>query len=68
VNYFLGVDAGGSHCRARVTVKYGHVLGAASRGAANARIGLEKLTPTLLAVVEEAFSTAGLSTAAMAET
>jgi N-acetylglucosamine kinase-like BadF-type ATPase len=51
-----------------VTVKYGHVLGAASRGAANARIGLEKLTPTLLAVVEEAFSTAGLSTAAMAET
>lgn len=58
--YFLGVDAGGSHCRSRLTDQYGHVLGSATIGAANARIGIANLWPVLMTVTELACQQAGL--------
>lgn len=57
---FLGVDAGGSHCRARLCDSAGEVLGAAEAGPANARIGMEKLRTTLMEACAGAFAAAGL--------
>lgn len=46
-SYYLGIDAGGSHCRARLTDAAGIVLGTGLTGPANARIGTEALRATL---------------------
>ncbi|AEI37036.1 BadF/BadG/BcrA/BcrD ATPase family protein [Zymomonas mobilis] len=51
--YFLGVDAGGSHCRARLTDQDGHILGIAQSGPANAHIGIKALWSLLMNIVEE---------------
>lgn len=60
MRYFLGIDAGGSHCRARLTNLEGAVLGQAQAGPANARIGLENLHAVLLSVTRDAMAAAGL--------
>ena len=62
--FYLGVDAGGSHCRARVADADGRVLGSASHGAANTRIGIGPLHRRLLAVTGEALKAAGVPAAA----
>ncbi|AAV89793.1 BadF/BadG/BcrA/BcrD type ATPase [Zymomonas mobilis subsp. mobilis ZM4 = ATCC 31821] len=59
--YFLGVDAGGSHCRSRLTDQNGRILGSAEIGAANARIGIANLWPLLMQVTELACQEAGLN-------
>jgi glucosamine kinase len=59
--YFLGIDAGGSHCRARLTDAAGTVLGAGDTGPANARIGIEKLRVVLMEACDAALSQAGVS-------
>ncbi|MFT8736238.1 MAG: BadF/BadG/BcrA/BcrD ATPase family protein [Zymomonas mobilis] len=58
--YFLGVDAGGSHCRSRLTDQNGRILGSGQAGAANARIGISNLWPLLMDVSAKACQQAGL--------
>lgn len=58
--YYLGIDAGGSHCRARLVDAAGTVLGEGSRGPANTGLGLEALIETLLQSAREAFAGARL--------
>jgi len=60
MRYFLGVDAGGSHSRARLADPEGAVLGEARAGPANARIGLESLHAVLTSVSGSAVAAAGL--------
>lgn len=60
MRYFLGIDAGGSHSRARLTRLDGAVIGEAKAGTANARIGLENLHAVLMSVTREAIAEAGL--------
>jgi glucosamine kinase len=57
---YLGVDAGGSHCRARLADARGKVLGTGEAGPANARIGMEKLRATLMETCDQALLQAGL--------
>lgn len=64
--YYLGIDAGGSHCRSRLIDAAGAVIGTGTTGPANARIGLEALHATLLDVTGQAIAQAGLDTAAVA--
>jgi glucosamine kinase len=59
--YYLGLDAGGSHCRARLTDETGQILGRGHAGPANARIGLEALHATLIDTCAQATREAGLS-------
>lgn len=61
MTYYLGIDAGGSHCRSRIVDAQGSVLGTGEAGPANARIGLDKLYQALLDVTKQATNAAGLS-------
>lgn len=67
MTYFLGIDAGGSHCRSRLIDATGRVIGRGETGPANARIGVDKLYATLQAVVGQAVAEAGLDKAQQAE-
>ncbi len=58
---YLGVDAGGSHSRSRLTDEAGKILGTGQSGPANTRIGLDVLHETLLDVCAQATKAAGLS-------
>ncbi|WP_260928821.1 BadF/BadG/BcrA/BcrD ATPase family protein [Novosphingobium sp. 9] len=60
MTYFLGIDAGGSHCRARLVDHSGTVLGSGSAGPANAGIGLDALFAALEGVIAQALGEAGL--------
>ncbi|MCY4357644.1 MAG: ATPase [Gammaproteobacteria bacterium] len=61
MRYILGIDAGGSQSRARLTNLEGAIIGEANAGTANARIGLEKLHAVLILVARKAIATAGLN-------
>lgn len=58
---YLGVDAGGTSCRARLTDERGKVLGVGTSGPANTRVGLDILHQTLLDACRQATDAAGLS-------
>lgn len=60
---YLGVDAGGTSCKARLTDEKGTVLGVGTAGPANTRIGLDALHATLLEVCRQATEAAGLGEA-----
>ena len=60
MGYLLGIDAGGSHSRARLTRLDGTTIGEARAGPANARIGLENLHTVLMAVTRDTIAAAGL--------
>ena len=64
--YFLGIDAGGSHCRSRLTDERGTILGTGESGPANTRIGIERLHVVLNDVAGQAISAAGLDEAQVA--
>jgi glucosamine kinase len=64
--YFLGIDAGGSHCRSRLTNADGVILGTGESGPANTRIGIERLHAVLDDVAQQAISAAGLDEAQVA--
>lgn len=66
MNYFLGIDAGGSHCRARLVDETGRVLGTGKAGPANARIGMDLLHTTLSDAAGQAVAEAGLGPEAVA--
>lgn len=59
-SYFLGIDAGGTNCRARLTGPSGAVLGHGGCGPANTGLGLEALVDTLLTATREAFAAAAV--------
>lgn len=61
MTYYLGIDAGGSNCRARLIDANGTIIGEGRSGAANARIGLEALYETLKDTADQAVAQAGLS-------
>ena len=58
---FLGVDAGGTSSKSRLTDEHGNFLGSGTAGPANTRIGLDALHATLLDVSMQAVQAAGLS-------
>ena len=63
MTYCVGIDAGGSHCRARLVDADGRVIGTGESGPANARIGIEPLYATLMETAGQAVAEAGLSPA-----
>jgi glucosamine kinase len=60
---FLGVDAGGTASKSRLTDEHGKVLGSGRAGPANTRIGIDALHNTLLDVCMQAVKGAGLADA-----
>jgi glucosamine kinase len=60
MTYFLGIDAGGSHTRARLTDEAGAVLGYGEAGPANTRIGLPEAIQAVEAACSGAIQAAGL--------
>ncbi|WP_293700107.1 MULTISPECIES: BadF/BadG/BcrA/BcrD ATPase family protein [unclassified Sphingopyxis] len=58
---FLGIDAGGTSSKSRLTDEDGNILGSGHAGPANTRIGLDALHATLLDVSMQAIRAAGLS-------
>ena len=58
---YLGIDGGGTRCRARIGDENGRVLGEASSGPASTRIGLEKAWRSIMEATEAAAAQAGLA-------
>lgn len=65
--YYLGIDAGGSHCRSRLVDQNGVILGEGRTGPANARIGIEALQATLREAIRQATDAAGFDEVQIAE-
>ncbi|WP_084579973.1 BadF/BadG/BcrA/BcrD ATPase family protein [Sphingomonas azotifigens] len=65
--FYLGVDAGGSNCRCRLTDARGRVLATAQAGPAHAVLGLEALYATLRDVTDATIAASGLGAAQVAE-
>jgi glucosamine kinase len=57
---YLGIDGGGTRCRARIEDENGRVLGEANSGPATTRIGVEKAWRSILEATEAAAAQAGL--------
>lgn len=64
---FLGIDAGGTHCRARLVSLSGQILGEGEGGPANTRIGIDLLHQIILEVAERALAAAGMAEAYLSE-
>lgn len=60
MDLYLGIDAGGSHTRARLVSDIGEILGVGEGGPANARIGLPEALDSIEAAYSQAFAQAGL--------
>ncbi|GAA0605922.1 N-acetylglucosamine kinase [Paenochrobactrum glaciei] len=58
--YFLGVDGGGTGCRARIEDAEGHVLGQGVSGPATTRLGIEAAWNSVMRASEAAIEEAGL--------
>src|SRR5215203_339139 len=58
---YLGIDGGGTRCRARIEDEGGRVLGEASSGPAATRIGVEKVWRAIFEATEAAAAQAGLA-------
>jgi glucosamine kinase len=65
---FLGIDAGGTRCRARLVDADGQVLGSGLAGPANLTWGIGKAHRAILAASAQAFAAAGLGRTAMRRT
>lgn len=66
--WYLGIDAGGTNTRARLSDAAGAVRGRGASGPANTGLGLEALFDTLLAAAREAFAGGGIPAEEMART
>lgn len=62
-SYFLGVDGGGTQCRARLRAADGRLLGEGRGGPANIRLGLKTAWQNLNHAIDQALHEAGLSRA-----
>ena len=58
--FFLGVDGGGTGCRARLCDRFDAVLGEGSAGPANLRLGNEASFDAVLSAANRCLATAGL--------
>lgn len=58
---YLGIDGGGTRCRARIENENGTALGEASSGPATTRIGIDKAWRSIMEATEAAATQAGLS-------
>jgi len=58
---YLGIDGGGSKCRAVITADDGRVLGEGLGGPANPYFGLERAITSILEATEHALADAGLT-------
>jgi glucosamine kinase len=58
---YLGVDAGGSRCRARLEDEHGTVLGEGSSGPATTRLGVDKAWRSIMHACSAAAEQAGLA-------
>lgn len=65
--YFLGVDGGGTNCRARLRDVVGRVIGEATGGPSNIFTDPVEAIATIARVSETAFANAGLPAAGMAQ-
>ncbi len=59
-DYYLGIDAGGSHSRARVVDAAGRLIAEESAGPANTRIGIDALYDRLLSLSTNALRKAAI--------
>lgn len=57
---YLGIDGGGTRCRARIEDEGGRTLGEAGSGPATTRIGVEKAWRSIMEATEAAAARAGL--------
>lgn len=62
-DYFIGIDGGGTSCRAAVADASGQILGRARGGAANILTNLDGALGNIVATAEEALRTAGIELA-----
>jgi glucosamine kinase len=58
--FYLGIDGGGSRCRARLEDEHGVVLGEANSGPASTRIGIDKAWHSIMRACAAAVDQAGL--------
>ncbi|KAA0011943.1 N-acetylglucosamine kinase [Billgrantia pellis] len=63
--WYLGVDGGGTHCRARLYDADGRVLGQGHAGSASLRFGVSHVWQQVLAATHEAVTAAGLPLASL---
>jgi glucosamine kinase len=66
--FLLGVDGGGTRCRARLACRSGPVLGEGTAGPANLRQGLVEAFAAVLDAAGQCLATAGLPHTVLAET
>ena len=60
--FYLGVDGGGTRCRARLETADGQVLGRGLAGPASMRFGLDAATGSIMAATRQALSEVGWRT------
>lgn len=65
---YLGVDGGGTRCRARLETADGDILGHGVSGPASMRFGIEAASASILGAAREALAQAGLGEEALAST
>jgi glucosamine kinase len=66
VGFYLGIDAGGTHTKARLVTEDGQVIGLGDAGPANTRIGLVKALHEVERASANAIDSAGISRADVA--
>jgi glucosamine kinase len=59
--YFIGVDGGGTRCRARLQNRAGQTLGEGMGGASNIRLGMGTVWRNIMIAVDQALAQASLS-------
>ncbi len=67
VSYLIGIDGGGTGCRARLRDRDGRSLAEGSGGPANIRLGIAQAWGNILDAVDEALAAAGLTRAIFAD-
>lgn len=68
MTYLLGIDGGGTGCRAAVADMNGHVLGTGKSGSANIMTDMETARLNILDATRAAFTDAGIDHAAISST
>jgi glucosamine kinase len=59
--FYIGVDGGGTKCRARLRDDKGHILGEAESGPANIRLGLDLAWTNIISAIDKTLIKAGLT-------
>ncbi len=59
--YYVGIDGGGTSCRARIRDEHGQFIGEAKSGSANILLGVEVAMQSIISAITEAAKQGGLS-------